>query len=102
MQNVMYTLFFSYSSERAPDPEISSKRAVLSFGFFIAIDSTAPWSLIIRSNKGFKKETSNLEHEKVFGFGVDSDLLQLRKILLRAHLHGGAVRGRDWLDDHYF
>ena len=95
-------MFFSYSSERAPDPEISSKRAVLSFGFFIAIDSTAPWRLIIRYDKGFKKETSNLEHEEVFGFGVDSDLLQLRKILLWAHLKGGSVRGRDWLDEYYF
>lgn len=39
-----YRCYLSYSAFNAPELLISSKRAVLSFGFFIAIDSTAPWN----------------------------------------------------------
>lgn len=38
----MYISYLSYSAFNAPELLISSKSAVRSFGFFIAIDSTAP------------------------------------------------------------
>lgn len=40
----MYISYLSYSAFNAPELLISSKSAVRSFGFFIAIDSTAPWN----------------------------------------------------------
>ena len=97
LMKLKVTLFFSYSSESAPDPEISSKSAVLSFGFFIAIDSTAPCvcSSINRQEslpKNASHQIQNLEDEEVLGLGIDPNLLQFSQILFWAYLGGGNTK----------